>query len=132
MKTSVAMTAFGNLFVSNVLVWSAARKKYEPIFLAWDTGASVTTISASALKILGYDLGGKKRDAIITASGRETVKVLTLDKIKIAAIELSNVEVRAHEFPRESFLVGVIGLNVMRDFDVNFVFSRGVVELTQN
>ena len=42
--------------------------------------------------------------------------------------EINNVQVYAHTFPQESFSSGVLGLNVLSLFDVNMLFSKGLIE----
>ena len=39
--------------------------------------------------------------------------------------------VYAHSFPQESFATGVLGLNVLSLFDVNLLFSKQLIELTE-
>ena len=64
-----------------------------------------------------------------TASGVEYVDEMTVDKIKIASYELFDVNVYAHTFPQESFSNGVVGINVLSRFDLNLLFSRGILRL---
>ena len=101
------------------------------MMITLDTGASVTTISTDLLHNIGYNTTGGKELRIITASGVEYVKSVYLDKMKIGAFEIENVEVYSHTFPESSFSLGVLGLNVLRQFDTNLLFSKNEVEFTK-
>ena len=101
----------------------------KPIEFKLDTGASVTTISTDMLHKLGYGISSGKEKRIITASSVEYVRPVMIDKISIGGIELENIEVYAHTFPESSFSLGVLGLNVLRHFDVSLFFSKKEIEL---
>jgi clan AA aspartic protease (TIGR02281 family) len=118
------MDLTGDLLMMEVGLWSRRIDNFKYAFITVDTGASVTTISKEILHQLGYEpmLGDKKR--IVTASGIEYVERFNIEKIKLGKIELSNVEVYGHIFPEESFSLGLIGLNVLRQFDIELLFSK--------
>ena len=59
------------------------------------------------------------------------MKEITLDKIRLDTFEIPDVLVYAHTFPQESFSSGVLGLNVLSKFDVNLLFSKKLIELTE-
>ena len=104
---------------------------YNKLSITIDTGASVTVISTDILFRAGYDVANENVRRITTASGIEYVKELTIDKVMLDNYELRNVMVCAHTFPQESFSSGVLGLNVLSEFDVNILFSKGLIELTK-
>jgi predicted aspartyl protease len=79
---------------------------------------------------LGYDTQSKEKKRITTASGIEYVDEVTLDKIIFAGMELANVTAYAHTFPEESFTKGVIGMNVLSDFDLFASFQREILKLS--
>ena len=68
----------------------------------------------------------------MTGSGIAYVSEVLFDKIKIGKFVLHNVLIYAHDFPEESFTTGVIGLNVISAFDVNLIFSKRLIEITQH
>ena len=39
--------------------------------------------------------------------------------------------VYAHSLQEEGFTTGIIGLNVLSMFDINLIFSKQIIELTQ-
>jgi len=130
MKTVLAMNLLAKLIMVDVSVWDRSENKYRDLLITVDTGASVTTISTDILHTLGYDTTQGNEQKIITASSVEFVKETTIDKIKLGDFELENVQVYAHTFPESSFSLGLIGLNVLKEFDVNFLFSNKTIELT--
>lgn len=73
--------------------------------------------------LLGYNFNDKEKIRITTANGIEYVDLVVIDKIKIGRYVLENVEVYAHNFPESSFSLGVLGLNIMKNFDIEILFS---------
>ncbi|MCL2352345.1 MAG: retroviral-like aspartic protease family protein [Firmicutes bacterium] len=130
-ETCVGMIFFGGSLMADVRLWSRTDHKYAKIPLTIDTGASVTTISAEILDRLGYEPSKKERAMITTASGVEFVSQYMFDSIKLGEIELFDIEAYALKFPEESFSLGVIGLNVLRRFDIELLFSRSIIRLRQ-
>ena len=114
----------------HVDIWNIEYGAYNVGILTFDTGASVTTISKEVLYDIGYDVVSGKVHKITTASGIEFVKEVTLDKIRLGEYELKNVTVYAHTFPEE-FTTGVIGLDILSQFDINLMFSKKQIELTR-
>ena len=114
----------GDLLMIEVGLWDIEENEYRNMHLTLDTGACMTTLSKDILYRLGYDLDFKNKHRITTASGVVFVDKLELEKIKIGDFELSNVEVYAHSFPEESFSLGVLGINVLSQFDIELLFSK--------
>jgi len=131
MKTILPMRGLYNLIMIDVHLWNINRQNYDQMLITIDTGASVTTVSSDILVKLGYDVALGENRRITTASGVEYVKSINISKLKIGNFELSDIEVYAHSFPQESFSLGVLGLNVLRNFDVNLLFSKGRIELLE-
>ena len=121
---------FSSLIMSYIRIWNKEINSFSPVYIAVDTGASVTTLSKDILNLAGYDVTGGVSKRITTASGVVYVKEVIIDKVMLGGIELSDVLVYAHTFPQESFSSGVLGLNVLSQFDVNFLFSKQLIELT--
>ena len=114
----------GNLPMLEIKLWSLKENKYRRSYLTLDTGASITTLPKNILNILGYTFQHKKNQRIITASGVELVESINLEKMKIGVFELEDVEVYALNFPEESFIAGVLGINVLSKFDIELNFSK--------
>jgi len=129
MKTEVKMDLFGGGLYIPVRLWSKIENSYRWISLTFDTGATVTTLSPEIFHELGYEPSSKPKTKITTASDVEHVSYFTLDFIKIGEIEIENVDAYALKFPEESFSIGVIGLNVLRQFDIELLFSQKIVHM---
>ena len=124
------MNKTGELFYIKVYFWSLKEQLYRDCWLAVDTGASVTALSRNALMFLGYNLSGDgPLEKIRTASGIEFVPKIILGKMRFGGCELENIEAHAIDFP-DIFLIGVIGLNILTKFDINFLFSKNILEFT--
>ena len=129
MSTILDISYLSSLVMVNVGLWNKNTDNYGNLLITVDTGASITTISKDILHTLGYDVSSGKKTRIITASSVEYVNDVTLEKIRLGSIELVNVKVYAHNFPESSFSMGVLGLNVLKQFDVYFHFSKNELEL---
>ena len=129
MNTKIKMDLFGGGLYVPVRLWSKTERKYRWISLTLDTGATVTTMSPEIFHELGYEPSAMTKTKIMTASGIEYVEHFILDAIKIGDIEMNNIASYGLKFPEESFSMGVIGLNVLRQFDIELLFSQKVVSL---
>jgi len=118
-----------NLMMVNVYLWNKNRKKFENMLITFDTGASNTVISKDILHILGYEFENKEKARVITASGVEYVDITVVDKFKIGRFILDDVKVYGHTFPEASFSMGVLGLNIIKKFDMSLLFSTGELVL---
>jgi len=120
-----------NLMMINVYLWIIRMAKFENMLITYDTGDSNTVISKDILFLLGYNFEGIEKTRIITASGVEYVEPIILKKFKIGNFVLEDVQVYAHTFPEASFSLGVLGLNVIRQFDTSILFSKGEMILSK-
>lgn len=105
------------------------KNSFENMLITFDTGASNTVISKDILHLLGYEFENKEKIRIITASGVEYVDVTVIDKFKIGKFVLEDVKVYGHTFPEASFSMGVLGLNIIKRFDMSLFFSTGELVL---
>ena len=131
METRIKMELFGEGLYIPVRIWSKAENKYKRISLTLDTGASVTTLSPEIFYALGYEPSIEPKIKLTAASDVTYVSHYMLDAIKLGGIELSDIEAYGLKFPEESFSMGVIGLNALRQFDIELLFSQKVVHLKQ-
>jgi len=125
------MHLIGNNLSVYVSFWDKTDTKFRTGLFTFDTGASVTTVSKDILFNLGYDVVSGKIEQITTASGVEYVREVIIDKIRFGEFELENILVYAHNFPEESLTTGVVGLNVLSQFDINMLFSKRHIVLTK-
>lgn len=110
-------------------LWSPAHKSYKHTFLTFDTGASVTAMAPESLEILGYSPIKVNEQSLVTASGIEKTSIYLVERIKVGGIELFDVEFHSVNFPNEGFSTGVLGLNVLRAFDMQMLFSEKLIKL---
>jgi len=129
METTVKMDMFGGGLYIPVRLWSKLECNFRWIYLTLDTGATVTTLSPEIFHELGYEASTKPKTKITTASDVEHVEHFILDVIKIGEIEVKNIDAYALKFPEESFSVGVVGLNVLKQFDIELLFSQNVMHM---
>ncbi len=118
------LNLYSGLPMIDLKLWNKTDQIYQSMLVTVDTGASVTTLSKDILHALGYEFANDKKVRITTASGVEYVDSICMEKIKIGKHELTDIEVYGHTFPQESFSSGVIGINILRLFDVTLAFSR--------
>lgn len=131
MKTVLDMSFTTELVMVDISIWNRSVSNFSQMPITVDTGASVTTVSSDILHKLGYDISSGKVRRVITASSVEYVRSVIIDKLRLGAIEIEDVEVYAHTFPESSFSLGVLGLNVLRNFDVTLLFSKKRIEIIQ-
>jgi len=119
---------FGGVLQIGVRLWSRTQNKYRWLYLTFDTGASVTVLSPEILYQLGC-IPLNENATMTTASGVEQVRRFKLDKMIIGDIIIDDVEVYAHKFPEECFSVGVVGLDILKSFDLEILFSKQIIKL---
>lgn len=124
MKTELKMDRISNILMIDLEVWSKPAERFRNMMVVFDTGATMTTISKDVLFQLGYNVEDGKVSRITTASGVAYVNEVILDKLKLGNITLEDVKVYAHTFPEESFATGVLGLNVISQFNTSLDFSN--------
>jgi predicted aspartyl protease len=123
-ETTIKMELSSGLLMAEVGLWSRDEQLFRNMNITVDTGASVTTISKDILLQLGYVPQNKGKAIITTASGIEYVDRFVLDKMKLGTMEISGILAYGHIFPEESFSLGVLGLNVLRQFDIQLLFGK--------
>ncbi len=110
----------------------AGKKKSQEMFvrLVLDTGSVATVVSYDLMEYLGYAPEKSRRTGrLITGSGVEYAPIITVTKMSVGGESLKNVEVHCHNFPAESYVDGVIGLNFLRHFNFEINYDQGEVIL---
>ena len=114
----------------DVLIASSNSEKEGLFSLALDTGASTTTISWDIMDYLGYEPAKSRRTGrLITGSGVEYAPIVNVQKISLGGESIENIDVYCHNFPEESYVDGVIGLNFLKYFNFFVSYDKGEVEL---
>ncbi|MCL2046753.1 MAG: retroviral-like aspartic protease family protein [Oscillospiraceae bacterium] len=105
-------------------LWDRNKSVYRNTLAILDTGASVTTVCKDLLNALGYenDTASAKRKAA-TASGMENVSEVMVHKIRMGNVVFSDVIIQGHDFPQDSYAVAVVGMNVLKYFDIRLSFN---------
>ncbi|MGL4363526.1 MAG: retropepsin-like aspartic protease [Cellulosilyticaceae bacterium] len=111
-----------NVMQVGIYLFNREIERFQHMNITFDTGASRTIISKDILYLLGYEVSDCEKTRIVTASGVEFVDKVIVEKIKIGNCVLENIEVYAHTFPEASFSLGVIGLNIISQFNWNMDF----------
>jgi aspartyl protease family protein len=124
----VKLSRVSGLLFLDIGLWSSKESKYRNMAIMLDTGASVTTISEYILSSLGYTKPGKPI-LVTTAGGTVKVHTESVERIKIGAIEIENVDVYSYTFPDECFSDGVLGMNVLDQFNFKVDLDAQVIEL---
>ena len=127
MSNIVKVNMINDIPMIDIYLWDKKKSVYRNMLVVLDTGASVTTLSKDILFALGYDVDAKLKSRITTASGVEYVSEVIAEKIKIGNIEFPNVKIYGHTFPQESFSIGVIGMNILKCFDIHLLFSKNEI-----
>ena len=113
---------------------SIAGRKGNPVFLtmALDTGASMTSIPSDAALSIGCDpTKSSRKIEIITASGTEYVSIVTIPVLQIWEMTLTDVDVICLDMPPQSTVSGLLGLNVLKNFDVLLKFRSNILEISR-
>ena len=107
------------------------KRSAQIIKMVLDTGASLSTVRTETALALGCDPSkAAKRIEMITASGIEYVPVIVIPKIKFLGFEIRHVEAACLNLPSQSLVAGLLGLNVLRKFDLRLAFLKKILELS--
>lgn len=95
-----------------------------------DTGASYTMLHPDALIKIGCEPISLHKRKITTASGIEWVSFVNIPEICALGQAVKDVEISAHDLPPSLPAEGLLGLNFLRNFDLQINFREGKIELT--
>ena len=103
--------------------------------LALDTGATGSTgsmISTGPLTAIGYDLSlVSERIQVTTGSSVEYVPRLALSRIVALGQERQPFPILCHTLPASATIDGLLGLDFLRDQELNLDFRKGQLTLTK-
>lgn len=115
------------ILVDVVLTGKRAIKSIKMIV---DTGATITTIPIESAIAIGCDpTKPKRRIELITASGIEYAPMVTVPKIEFLGFTLRNTDVICHNLPPQSVGSGLLGLNILKNFDLLLKFRSKIMEI---
>jgi predicted aspartyl protease len=108
------------------------RKGICRIEMLLDTGATFTMIPWDIAEKLGYDPArSRKRIHLLTVSTSEVVPLITVEAIELYGHKVRNVEVACHDLPPASRVEGLLGLNFLRNFNIDLHFKRNLLEFRE-
>ncbi len=106
------------------------RRATKAIKMILDTGATITTIPIESAIAIGCDpTKSKRRIEMITASGTEYAPIVTVPKIEFLGFALHNIDAICHNLPPQSPASGLLGLNVLKNFDIMLKFRSKILEI---
>ena len=122
----------GNLCVY-IEIWDKKEKQFKRTAALFDTGAHTTHIDTNALKRLGYNLDNAKEDSVSTVGSRNLkVHNTVIDNIKIGELELGAVLVKFSELSDINAPAVILGMNVIKEFNINLDFENEIMSLNPN
>lgn len=128
--TSVRFNPISDLIQLSMKVEGMDQSDFRDIWVALDTGASITSIPTKTALDLGYDpYHPKYYKEIITGTQIENMPVIELKKITAIGQPVENIEVLCYDLPQELRVDGVLGLNFISNFNINISFSRGYIDI---
>lgn len=117
------------LVVRNVKIVGPAG--FARVDLILDTGAALTVLSWSVLKVIGYDPAvAPERHETITANGIIEVPKLRVESIAMGNAEVRDVEVICHDIPELAGIRGLLGLSFLKRFRTIIDYREGYLEIS--
>lgn len=115
------------LVVKNVKV--IGPQGFARVDLILDTGAALTVLSWSVLKVIGYDPAiAPERQETITANGIIEVPKLRVQSIAVGDVEAHDVEVICHDIPELAGIRGLLGLSFLKHFRTVIDYRESYLE----
>ena len=100
--------------------------------LALDTGATGSMISTGPLTAIGYDPSlVSERIQVTTGSSVEYVPRLALSRLVALGQERQQFPILCHTLPASATIDGLLGLDFLRDQELNLDFRKGQLTLTK-
>ena len=98
--------------------------------LAVDTGAGMTTIKPRVLDEMGYSARmGERIVRVSSAIGREDTYTIRVRGLGVLGFNAADLLVNAADLSEHYDIDGLVGLDLLRDFDCLFRFSTGEIVL---
>lgn len=104
-----------------VRIYGPKRERYVRVIL--DTGATYTMICPETLEEVGCNLAKPVKElSITTASGIETAPFYLVNALDVLGHRIEGIEVASHKLPERVPSDGLLGLNVLKHFNVHLEF----------
>ena len=98
-------------------------------YLALDTGATDTMVSAQLLDKIGYDLSAQPLAVIRTAGGVIQTPDITVSRLESLGQSRVDFPLLAHDLSPKANVDGVLGLDFLRGHVLNIDFRLGKLSL---
>ena len=110
-------------------IYGIYDSNYRDLKLVLDTGATISGISENLAIELGYDLrqhsGTQDFD---TAGGTQPLSIITVKRIDFAGSQYIDHKVVCNEHFDNMFIDGIIGLDILRNYNININFEKNFIE----
>jgi len=127
---SVSFDSTKSLIIIDMAIEGPNSSRLRILPTAFDTGASFTIIPWDIAISLGYDpTRTTRRVRIITGSGVEYAPMIKVQKLTAIGESIENLEVLCHDLPEDSKIDGLLGLNFLKNFDIDISFSKGTINI---
>lgn len=117
------------IIILPIRIAGPASERYVRVIL--DTGATYSMISPDVLDEVGYDLAKPFREkSITTASSIEKAPFYIISRIDVLGFETRQVEVASHRLPERVPADGLLGLNILKHFNLHVEFRKRTLRLS--
>ena len=100
-------------------IWNNNLKKFSKCDMVFDTGASMTTLDTSIAIRTGYNLIDAENVIVSgVGDGAISAKRIVLRDFKLGGIAIGPVMVDVLDFPENGSAFALLGMNVIKEFDV--------------
>lgn len=118
----------GDLFFATAIIPFKNQDQYERLNLVIDTGAVFTIIDTGIIDYLGYSAkDGHQRSTLDGAAGRSEGYLIRVPKFQCLGFDLLNFEVACHDMNSRLGVSGILGMNFLRQFQMDINFGTGVI-----
>ncbi len=118
-----------NLSIIPIRVRLKINGKSKYARMAVDTGASLMLIGSDVAEALGVSIP-EGFVQMLTTAGAQIAPMYSIDEVEVCSKRVRNVQVIVHNLPEDSYVDGLLGLNVLRNFNMNINFDEGILELS--
>lgn len=123
----VSLTRVGDQFIAPLYI----SEKTVPLLI--DTGASITTISLNFFEQIKNELrvSYQSQQEFLTANGKTTGEIYIVDQVKLGSHTLNNIELAVLDFPTDNSHYGLLGMNILRNFQFSIDQQQDRLNLTK-
>jgi len=95
-----------------------------------DTGATYTIIPVETAILIGCNpVTPIQRIEIIMGGSTEYLPMIKVPEVNVFGAKLKNIKVICHNLPPKSPVHGLLGMNVLRYFNMHFKFRSNILEI---